>query len=120
MMKGILDYLVGPSPGAQYLRDHFLIKIVPMVNPDGVINGNTRCSAAGVDLNRVWQDPYKEAYPIIYGLKWLLKSLHSERSVLLFCDLHGHSRKKNIFMYGNSVKGDIHHREKLFPYICEK
>jgi murein tripeptide amidase MpaA len=57
MMKGALDYLVGPSIGAKILRDNFVIKIVPMVNADGVINGNTRCSLAGVDLNRCWMDP---------------------------------------------------------------
>jgi murein tripeptide amidase MpaA len=57
MMKGIIDYLVGSSVGARVLRDNFVFKIVPMLNPDGVINGNTRCSLAGVDLNRQWIDP---------------------------------------------------------------
>ena len=57
MMKGVIDYLVGSSIGARILRDSFIIKIVPMINPDGVINGNTRCSLAGVDLNRQWMDP---------------------------------------------------------------
>ena len=47
MMKGIIDYLVGPSIEARILRDNFIIKIVPMVNPDGVILGNTRCSLVG-------------------------------------------------------------------------
>ena len=57
MMKGIIDYLVGPSLGARMIRDNFVIKIIPMLNPDGVINGNTRCSLSSDDLNRVWQDP---------------------------------------------------------------
>jgi len=57
MMKGIIDYLVGPSLGAKLLRDNFVFKIVPMLNADGVINGNTRCGLAGVDLNRVWIEP---------------------------------------------------------------
>lgn len=52
MIKGIIDYLVGPSLGARILRDNFVFKIIPMLNPDGVINGNTRCNLAGVDLNR--------------------------------------------------------------------
>jgi murein tripeptide amidase MpaA len=52
MMKGIIDSLVGPSLGARLLRDNFIFHIVPMLNPDGVINGNTRCSLAGCDLNR--------------------------------------------------------------------
>ena len=60
MMKGVIDYLVGPSLGARMLRDNFVIKIIPMLNPDGVINGNTRCSLAGVDLNRVWLEPTKK------------------------------------------------------------
>ena len=30
--------------------------------------------------------------------------MHAERKVLLYCDLHGHSRKKNAFFYGCSYK----------------
>ena len=29
------------------LRDEFVFVVVPMINPDGVINGNYRCSLAG-------------------------------------------------------------------------
>jgi len=54
MMKGVIDYLVGPSIGARILRDNFIFKIIPMMNPDGVILGNTRCSLVGQDLNRQW------------------------------------------------------------------
>jgi murein tripeptide amidase MpaA len=32
------------------------IHIVPMINPDGVISGNSRTNLAGVDLNRKWGD----------------------------------------------------------------
>lgn len=120
MMKGVLDYLVGPSIGAKILRENFVIKIVPMVNADGVINGNTRCSLAGVDLNRCWMDPQKDTNPVIFHLKWLIARLKDERGVVVFCDLHGHSRKKNIFMYGNSIKGDTKHKERIFPYMLDK
>ncbi len=30
-----------------------------MVNPDGVIHGNSRCSLRGLDLNRCWGKPGK-------------------------------------------------------------
>ena len=40
-----------------------------MLNPDGVINGNSRCSLAGVDLNRVWIDPSKKLHPTLYHTK---------------------------------------------------
>jgi cytosolic carboxypeptidase protein 2/3 len=36
-----------------------IVKLVPMVNPDGVIIGNSRSSLAGVDLNRRWSNPSK-------------------------------------------------------------
>ena len=52
MMQGTLEYLVSEDEGARYLRDNFVFKITPMLNPDGVIIGNDRCSLSGLDLNR--------------------------------------------------------------------
>lgn len=52
MMKGVLDFLAGQSPGAKLIREHFVVCAIPMLNPDGVVVGNNRCSLAGVDLNR--------------------------------------------------------------------
>jgi murein tripeptide amidase MpaA len=46
-MKGIIDYLTSSEPEARVLRENFIFKIVPMLNPDGVINGNYRCSLVG-------------------------------------------------------------------------
>ena len=39
VMKGTLEYLMSNSPTAQSLRESYIFKIVPMLNPDGVING---------------------------------------------------------------------------------
>lgn len=47
MMKGVIDFLTSPSPEAKALREHFVFRIVPILNPDGVINGNYRCSLSG-------------------------------------------------------------------------
>jgi cytosolic carboxypeptidase protein 2/3 len=47
VMKGIIDLLTSQTQEAKVLRDHFVFKIVPMLNPDGVINGNYRCSLVG-------------------------------------------------------------------------
>ena len=40
------------DPVAIRLRAKFVFKIIPMLNPDGVIVGNYRCSLSGLDLNR--------------------------------------------------------------------
>ena len=69
-----------------------------MLNPDGVINGNYRCNLAGVDLNRQWVDPSKKLHPTIFATKVMLRKIKEERDLVLFCDIHGHSRKKNIFL----------------------
>jgi len=85
-----------------------VFKIVPMLNPDGVIYGNNRCSLLGVDLNRKWIAPNKFLHPSIYFAKYMLRYAHIERRVLLFSDLHGHSRKNNAFFYGCTFKNYEH------------
>jgi len=102
MMKGLIDFLVGNSPEARVLREKFVFKIVPMINPDGVINGNYRCSLCGADLNRRWKTPSKVLHPVVHSIKRMVKAFSKEREIALYCDFHGHSRKKNIFMYGNN------------------
>jgi murein tripeptide amidase MpaA len=47
--------LVGDSEFGKLLRESFLFKIVPMLNPDGVTKGNYRFSGYGCDLNRKWK-----------------------------------------------------------------
>ncbi|XP_038041075.2 cytosolic carboxypeptidase 4 isoform X1 [Anas platyrhynchos] len=105
VMKGTLEFLVSNDPIADLLRKCFIFKIVPMLNPDGVINGNHRCSLSGDDLNRQWLKPSSQLHPTIYHTKGLLYYLRSiGRAPLVFCDYHGHSQKKNVFLYGCSIK----------------
>jgi hypothetical protein len=90
-----------------------------MLNPDGVLNGNYRCSLAGCDLNRRWKAPSKKIHPTIYHTKKLIKELHEERGVMLYCDLHGHSRKQNVFIYGCNNKHKPE-ESRVFPLILSK
>lgn len=66
MMKGFIDFLTGESNQARYLRDQFIFKLVPMLNPDGVIVGNSRCSLTGRDLNRQYRTVIRETYPSVW------------------------------------------------------
>uniref|UniRef100_A0A8C0GPY7 tubulin-glutamate carboxypeptidase n=1 Tax=Chelonoidis abingdonii TaxID=106734 RepID=A0A8C0GPY7_CHEAB len=110
VMKGTLEYLMSNNPTSQSLRESYIFKIVPMLNPDGVINGNHRCSLSGEDLNRQWQNPNPDLHPTIYHSKGLLQYLAAiKRLPLVYCDYHGHSRKKNVFMYGCSIKETVWH-----------
>ena len=71
-----------------------------MLNPDGVIHGNYRCSLIGTDLNRRYLNAHPSLYPTVSAMKNLLSDCQKKRGVLLFLDLHGHSKKKNSFLYG--------------------
>jgi hypothetical protein len=50
----------------------------------------------------------------------MIKKFQEDREVFLVCDIHGHSRKKNIFMYGNSVPKNDKYKERVFPFVLEK
>ena len=101
MMHGILDFLCSKDDEiSQSLRRHFVFKIVPMMNPDGVINGNYRTSLSGCDLNRRWYKPDKKLHPTIFHTKKLIQRLKKTNKVAFVIDLHGHSRKEGIFIYG--------------------
>ncbi|KAF3818008.1 hypothetical protein GH733_014880 [Mirounga leonina] len=46
VMKGALEFLVSSDPVARLLRENFIFKIIPMLNPDGVINGKWQTSGS--------------------------------------------------------------------------
>lgn len=104
VMQGVIDFLLSDTLEAKLLRKYFVFKIIPMLNPDGVIYGNYRCSLLGVDLNRKWISPNRFLHPTIFYTKQLLRLTSDERRIMLYVDLHGHSRKKNAFFYGCSYK----------------
>lgn len=116
LVEYMIDFLIGNSVEARILRENFFIYVVPMLNIDGVVIGNYRSNLSGVDLNRQYITTSKVLHPTIYYLKKLLKKVKDEKNLVFFCDLHGHSRKKNIFMFGNSGKDSLH-REMLMPLL---
>jgi len=51
----------------------------------------------------------------------MIKKFQEERDIFLYCDFHGHSRRKNVFMYGcNSNKPGETDKEKIFPKLLSK
>merc|ERR1719472_476367 len=107
--NGFLQFVLSGDPRAAELRRRFVFKIVPMLNPDGVVVGNYRTSLAGVDLNRRWSNPSAVRHPTIFAAKQMVERLQRDTSrVALYCDLHGHSRKMDWFAYGceNGSMGD--------------
>ncbi|XP_028412237.1 cytosolic carboxypeptidase 2-like isoform X3 [Dendronephthya gigantea] len=122
MMKGLLDYLTSDTLDAKLLRDTFVFKVIPMLNPDGVIVGNYRCSLTGRDLNRNYKTNLKEAFPSVWHTREMIKRLSQEREITLYCDFHGHSRQQNVFIYGceNRANLDQGFKERVFPMMMSQ
>ncbi|XP_041746659.1 cytosolic carboxypeptidase 2 isoform X3 [Coregonus clupeaformis] len=122
IMQGFLDFLLGESDDARLLRETFVFKVVPMLNPDGVVVGNYRCSLSGRDLNRNYKTLLRDSFPCVWHTRNMVKRLMAERDVVLYCDFHGHSRKNNVFMYGCTNSDDATQRlhERVFPLMMSK
>ncbi|KAK6730401.1 hypothetical protein RB195_007084 [Necator americanus] len=122
MMHGILESLLtSVDPRIEELRSRFVLKIVPILNPDGVINGSHRCSLSGVDLNRVWDKPSRMLHPEIYHSKAIIQYMCDilKRPPFVFVDLHGHSRKANVFMFGNNPEESWRDEDKTMHHDYE-
>lgn len=118
-VQGFLKFLLGPSAVAKLLRQAYVFHVIPMVNVDGVVYGNSRCTLAGVDPNRVWHDPNPIIHPVIYALKNHLRSISSGsdcKGIELFLDMHGHSAKSGCFFYGSNPNAPI--ANAVFPKLC--
>lgn len=119
VMQGVLEFLTEETEEAHSLRERYVFKVLPMLNPDGVINGNYRCSLSGADLNRRWKQPVPSLHPVVHNFKRLIKTMAGHYTMDLICDLHGHSRKKGVFIYGCDNPTEPAEC-RVFPYILSK
>ena len=90
---------------SQLLRDTFIFKIVPMLNPDGVIVGNYRCSLAGRDLNRNYKTVLKDSFPPIW---------HVRNMVRKWVTFIGFSQQKHIPQISAGTHFKLQRSQKLF------
>ena len=124
MMQGFIKFLLSDAFEAAELRKRIVFKIVPMINPDGVIIGNYRTSLAGNDLNRKYHTPDKELHPTVCAMKSLVNKIVNRdgKEIVSFIDMHGHSRKKNVFIYGPHfpLHSDKYYKMRILPKLISE
>lgn len=54
------------------ILDSIIFKVVPMINVDGVVHGNTRAELTGVDPNRMWKRTMKRLCSSVSIIKKLI------------------------------------------------
>ena len=114
VMQEVIEELLQDSLSMSLFRDHVIIYIVPVINPDGVALGNARCNMSMVDLNRNYNSPSKTNQPTLFAMKQFAKEIRDEhRDIIYFVDIHSHSKKMNCFIYGNPAS-EFNGRDKDF------
>ena len=101
LMEGFLRYISSSSLSAHKLCQNVIFKIIPMLNPDGVLLGNYRVNISGEDLNRNFSSPDPLLHPEITRIKSLIRKLkYYGHEIISYLDFHSHSKKKCVFIYG--------------------
>lgn len=114
--EALINYLISDDPEALEIRKKFVVKIIPMLNSDGVKLGNYRNGLLGVDLNRRWSKPSKFLHPEIYYVKSMIRFFNKKckqpevksGGVVLVTDIHGHSKNMDVFMYSCLEDDPLH------------
>eukprot|EP00927_Polykrikos_kofoidii_P044307 TRINITY_DN38307_c0_g1_i1.p1 TRINITY_DN38307_c0_g1~~TRINITY_DN38307_c0_g1_i1.p1 ORF type:complete len:1025 (-),score=176.29 TRINITY_DN38307_c0_g1_i1:114-2777(-) len=104
VMRGVCEMLMGDGgKEASACRAALTWVLVPMLNPDGVVVGNTRTNFGGVDLNRHHHDDLALETCALRALVSAATVASSDSGPpLVFVDMHGHSRRRGVFVMGNA------------------
>ncbi len=101
-----------------------VFKVVPMLNPDGVIMGNARTGVFGKDLNREFESTSKVLNPEVAAVKELVRNckIIYGGKVTAFLDLHGHSAKRSIFAFGPEwpITDLNYQRARIIPRLIDR
>jgi len=118
MLNGFLRFLFSRDVRARELLSHFVFKVVPMLNPDGVFRGYYRTGVTGANENRFYLCPNREEMPIIWAVKELFCALQG--NVACYIDFHAHATKPGCFVFGNHM-GDFQKQVEtlLFARLLE-
>jgi cytosolic carboxypeptidase protein 5 len=104
VLNGLIKYLLLENDeSAKRLRDNFVFKIIPCLNPDGVYRGYFRNDTCNQNLNRYYKNPDPTLQPTIFAAKQVVTQLNqrlTQKSIdnnpasqlgLIYIDLHAHA-----------------------------
>lgn len=95
---------LAPTPNKMmvFLRDNYHFIILPMMDPDAVMVGNSRTALSGQDVTSVWDNPDRFIHPETFYIKKILSKLKQENQIVLFCELKSTIEKSGHFITGGS------------------
>ena len=108
-MEGFLDRLLDKDdPVARAVLNTATFYVVPNMNPDGSRRGHLRTNAAGINLNREWQEPSLNRSPEVYVVRQRMEEIGVD-----FClDVHGDEAIPHNFIAGPEGVPSFSKRQK--------
>jgi hypothetical protein len=104
VFDGFVNFLLREhDPRARALRERFVFKLIPMINPDGVYRGHYRADTRGANLNRCYLACPFETHPSVNAIAALVRHLHAKGVLSFYIDTHGHATKRGCFLFGNAL-----------------
>ncbi|TGZ56399.1 Cytosolic carboxypeptidase 1 [Temnothorax longispinosus] len=110
-LKGYIDDRDESSAASRRRR---VRAAAPLRNP---LQRANRYGLTNEDLNRRWSSPTRTYHPVIYHTKGLMEYCARvlQRPPHVFVDYHGHSRRKNVFLFGCSRSGSWSAADRAKP-----
>jgi hypothetical protein len=97
-MEGLIRELLSDKPEIEAVRNRFILKLVPVMNPDGLFHGTSRYNWAMEDLNSRWGTDdapaeNEETIPEVVAVKnWTKDWLEQGNGIDKFFDVHSNSQ----------------------------
>ncbi|MAU41183.1 MAG: hypothetical protein CMF31_06140 [Kordiimonas sp.] len=109
LVEGMLDRLLDSTDAlSRSLRERAVFHIVPNMNPDGSYRGHLRTNAAGINLNRQWDNPTVDTSPEVFFIRHRM----IETGVDMVLDVHGDEALPYNFIAGTEGIPDFSDRQR--------
>ena len=96
MVNGVVEFLLRTDDDrARALRELYVFKIIPMLNPDGAYRGHYRSDTLGQNLNRCYDAPDPEKQPVIDRARRLMMHYAAQGRQRIVYPPHHHSHKSD-------------------------
>ncbi|HEU5077619.1 MAG TPA: M14-type cytosolic carboxypeptidase [Opitutaceae bacterium] len=125
MAEGAMRFLLSDDPVAQQIRRDTIVKVMPMMNPDGVAEGAARFNVNGYDTNREWDlvdlrdKQWLTKMPEIWYVKTRVFAEQARQPIALLVNLHQDESNEYMDTMVDAEPGKTR-IDQLFAILAEK
>ncbi|MDP3444529.1 MAG: M14-type cytosolic carboxypeptidase [Ignavibacteria bacterium] len=108
LMEGVIKELLADKQEMQVMRDKFIFKLIPVMNPDGLFHGTSRYNWNMEDLNSKWNDDISDTVNIslvpevVVVKKWAKEWFCGGNRIDIFFDVHSNSQQSKWNAFHNT------------------